>query len=439
MEFFIKAAQLILSLSILVILHEMGHFIPAKLFKTRVEKFYLFFNPWFSLFKFKRGETEYGIGWLPLGGYVKIAGMIDESMDKEQLKKEPEPWEFRAKPTWQRLIVMVGGVTVNLILGLAIYAMVLFTWGKTYLPVSNAKYGVVCDSLMLAQGFQDGDMILKVGSVVPETFNQISREILIEEAREVTISRNGEEQIVSLPEDIDQQLLENNKRALFAPQVPFVIDSILPNKNAAQSDLQTGDRVVGINDVETPYFHHFRNEIQKYRGERIALLVERENERKIIETEVDNEGMIGVANRPPTAYFEFERQTYGFFEAIPAGIEHGLNVLSGYVGSLKLIFTPAGAKQLGGFGAIGNLFAPQWNWQNFWEMTALISIILAFMNILPIPALDGGHVVFLLYEMFTRRKPNEKVLEYAQIAGMVILLTLVVYANGNDIVRWLGG
>lgn len=435
MEILIKAAQLILSLSILVILHELGHFIPAKLFKTRVEKFYLFFNPWFSLFKKKIGETEYGIGWLPLGGYVKIAGMIDESMDKDQMKQPPQEWEFRAKPTWQRLIIMVGGVTVNLLLGMAIYSMILFTWGKEFLPLENLKYGVACDSLMLKYGFQDGDKIMKVGDRIPEELTEVNKLILIKGEREVTIERNGEEKTVTLPLNVEQELLEKRVKSLFEPRILFIADSILPGTPAAASELAKGDKIIGINDKSTPFFNDFRNEIVNHKGEKISLVVERNDEIKKFEVGVTEEGTIGVGNLSPLRYLESQKHEYSFLESIPAGISYGTNVLVSYIEQFKLIFTSAGIKQLGGFGTIGGLFPSTWNWESFWNLTALISIILAFMNILPIPALDGGHVVFLLYEMFTGRKPNEKVLEYAQIAGMVILFTLLIYANGNDIFR----
>lgn len=438
MEFLIKASQLLLSLSILVVLHELGHFTAARIFKTKVEKFYLFFNPWFSLWKRKIGETEYGIGWLPLGGYVKISGMIDESMDKEAMKKPPEPWEFRSKPAWQRLIIMVGGVTVNLLLGMAIYVGVLFAWGKEYLPVENAKYGVMCDSTMLVHGFKDGDMILKVGDKKPETFSEVNKDIIINSVRSVTILRNGEEKILTLPQDIEQLILNNSVRSLFDARFPFEIDSVLPGQPADFSGLLKGDRVLTVNGASTFFFHEFRREIAKYGGQPCTLSVLRNTDTLTVEIIANVNGTIGVINKFAGSYFELKKQEYSFIAAIPAGITHGINTLTGYVSSMKLIFTPAGAKSIGGFGTIGNLFAPQWDWQSFWEMTALLSIILAFMNILPIPALDGGHVIFLLVEMVTGRKPSDKVLEYAQIVGMVLLFTLLIYANGNDILRMMG-
>ena len=436
-SFFIKAAQLLLSLSILVILHELGHFIPAKLFKTRVEKFYLFFNPWFSLFKIKKGETEYGLGWLPLGGYVKIAGMIDESMDKEQLEKPAEPWEFRAKPAWQRLIIMLGGVVVNFILAMIIYSFVLFTWGKEYLPVENAIYGVTCDSLMLSYGFEEGDKIISVGNTKPKTFSDINKAILLENVREITVERNGTRQLVKLPTDVDQQLLNNNAIRLFAARVPFEIDTILPNTPASKSTLQKGDKILAVNEQPAAYFHAFVKAIQPLKGKEVNLKVLRNGSETIVPVTVGEDGKVGIGNKSPLDYFKFEKQEYTLTESFPAGIDHGVNVLVGYVEQMKLVFTPAGVKHLGGFGQIGGLFSAQWNWQNFWEMTAFLSVVLAFMNILPIPALDGGHVTFLLYEMITRRKPSEQFLEYAQIAGMVILFSLMLYANGNDLFKFL--
>jgi regulator of sigma E protease len=435
MDILIKAAQLILSLSILVVLHELGHFIPAKLFKTKVEKFYLFFNPWFSLFKIKKGETEYGIGWLPLGGYVKIAGMIDESMDKEQMQKPAESWEFRSKPAWQRLIIMVGGVTVNLILGLLIYVMVLFVWGKEYLPVENAKYGITCDSVLIEHGFAEGDIIAEVGGEKPQSFMQINKDILIKGKRAVKVIREGEELMITLPADIDQLLLDKGVKTLFEPRVPFIIDTVLPNTPASAAGLLKGDEITGVDSVSARYFHEFRRIVENKKNETISLGIKRSGEDLIIPVLVDGNGKVGVGNKSPLDYFEFNKEEYSFFQAIPAGITHGVGVLKGYVESFKLVFTAAGAKQMGGFGTIGGLFSSSWDWQNFWEMTALISIILAFMNILPIPALDGGHVMFLLYEMISGRKPNEKLMEYAQLIGMALLLALVLYANGNDLFK----
>lgn len=450
----ITIAQLLLSLSILVVLHELGHFIPAKLFKTRVEKFYLFFNPYFSLVKKKIGETTYGIGWLPLGGYVKISGMIDESMDKDQMSKPPEPWEFRAKPAWQRLIIMVGGVTVNLLLGALIYMMVLFVWGKEYLPTENMKYGVHCDSLMLANGFQDGDKILRVGGEVPKTLGDVSKSILIHESREIEVERNGQQKMITLKDEVVNVILEQKIRTLFAERVPFKVAQFLPGSEAEKAGVQPGDYVIGVNDTIVPFFYDISRYLKNFAGDSVNLVVVRGEDQfslseyrdlntalnpesrrsvKVLRSKVSDEGMIGAYQEDTRKLLEYERIDYTLLEAIPAGWNHGIQTLSDYVMSLKLLFSPSGAKQIGGFGTIGSLFGEVWHWQRFWEMTAFISIMLAFMNILPIPALDGGHVMFLLYEMATGRKPGDKFMEYAQIFGMLLLLTLVVLANGNDI------
>lgn len=444
----ITVAQLLLSLSILVVLHELGHFIPAKIFKTRVEKFYLFFNPYFSLFKKKIGETTYGIGWLPLGGYVKISGMVDESMDKEQMKRPPEPWEFRAKPAWQRLIIMVGGVTVNLLLGILIYMMVLFVWGKEYLPLENMTYGVHCDSLMIENGFRDGDQILQVGSVVPETLQDVSKLILIEGAREITVERDGSKETISLKPEVVSTILDEKIRTLFIERVPFQIQSFTPGSEAKKAGLQEGDVIVGINDTVVPFFYDFSRYIQQFKGDSVLLHVQRngvpaefENrnllgeETVAIPVKVSEEGRIGAYNQAANNLLDYKTVEYSFAESIPAGWNHGINTLTNYVKSLKLLFTASGAKQVGGFGTIGSLFGEEWHWPRFWEMTAFISIMLAFMNILPIPALDGGHVMFLLYEMVSGRKPGDKFMEYAQVFGMILLLGLVIMANMNDILN----
>lgn len=436
MDFFIKASQLILSLSIIVALHEMGHFFPAKYFKTRVEKFYLFFNPWFSIWKKKIGETEYGLGWLPLGGYVKISGMVDESMDKDQMQKAPEPWEFRAKPAWQRLIIITGGVVVNLILGMFIYTMIMFVWGSEKLPVENATYGYRVDSVLMDLGFENGDIPVRFGEQKPTYFSDIAKTLILSDSKEVEVVRNGKHVVFDMPEEWRNRLLDENKRGLFLPVLPFVADTIIPGGTAINSELIKGDRIIGINDVSTPYFYSFAQEIGDYKNQTIQLAVLRNNDSLRFPVKVSEEGLIGVGPGGPGNYFEFETLNYTLFEAIPAGIAHGYNTLSSYVSSLKLLFSKSGAKQMGGFGTIGNLFPATWDWQTFWNLTAFISIILAFMNILPIPALDGGHAVFIIYEMFTGRQPNQKVLEVAQMIGMFLLLALVLFANANDIYKY---
>jgi regulator of sigma E protease len=433
--FLIKAAQLILSLSILVILHELGHFIPAKLFKTRVEKFYLFFDPWFSLFKFKKGDTEYGVGWLPLGGYVKISGMIDESMDKDQLAQEPQPYEFRSKPAWQRLIIMVGGVTVNLILGFLIYSMILFTWGKERLPLENLDYGVYVDSTMIDFGLQDGDKIVAVPDGNVQYFEELGKEILINGARQLAIERNGDNMTIELPANVEQTILAKEVKTLFTPRYPFAVDSVVPGSSAEEAGLMKDDRIVSVDGQPTEGIIEGLKAVRSHRSETIMIDVERNGNIMSKEVSVSEEGRIGIGLKSVTDYVETETFKYGFWQAIPAGVQETKDILGNYITSMKLIFTKEGASQIGGFGAIGGLFPATWNWQTFWSMTAFLSLILAFMNILPIPALDGGHVMFLLYEMITGRKPGDKFLEYAQMTGMILLLGLLIFANGNDILR----
>jgi len=433
--FLIKAAQLILSLSILVILHELGHFIPAKLFKTRVEKFYLFFDPWFSLFKFKKGDTEYGVGWLPLGGYVKISGMIDESMDKDQLAQEPQPYEFRSKPAWQRLIIMVGGVTVNLILGFLIYSMILFTWGKERLPLENLDYGVYVDSTMIDFGLQDGDKIVAVPDGNVQYFEELGKEILINGARQLAIERNGDNMTIELPANVEQTILAKEVKTLFTPRYPFAVDSVVPGSSAEEAGLMKDDRIVSVDGQPTEGIIEGLKAVRSHRSETIMIDVERNGNIMSKEVSVSEEGRIGIGLKSVNDYVETETFKYGFWQAIPAGVQETKDILGNYITSMKLIFTKEGASQIGGFGAIGGLFPATWNWQTFWSMTAFLSLILAFMNILPIPALDGGHVMFLLYEMITGRKPGDKFLEYAQMTGMILLLGLLIFANGNDILR----
>ena len=439
MDILIKGAQLILSLSILVVLHELGHFIPARLFGTRVEKFYLFFDPWFSLWKKNWKGTEFGIGWIPFGGYVKISGMVDESMDKEQMAKPAEPWEFRSKPAWQRLIIMVGGVTVNLLLGMAIYIGILFTWGRDYMPLSEVKYGVHVSQVMKAQGVQEGDRILAVGGVVPRTLEEVTRAILIDEARDLTVMRDGVKLSITLSPAVHDSILESGEKQLFSPRVPFVVDTVMAGGPAAGSGMLKGDRIMAVDNVSTQYYADLRAALGERKGEEVSMKVERDSARVELRMTVSDDGTVGIGNQPPSSFFKLEHESFGFFTAVPAGIRYGLETLGGYVRSLKLLFSSSGAGQIGGFGAIGGLFSPTWDWQVFWNMTAFLSIILAFMNILPIPALDGGHVVFLLYEMVTGRAPNQRVLEVAQMVGMVLLLGLILFANGNDLFKAITG
>lgn len=445
----IKAAQLILALSILVILHEFGHFITAKIFKCKVDKFYLFFDPWFSLFKKKVGETEYGVGWLPLGGYVKIAGMIDESMDKEQMKQPPKPYEFRSKPAWQRLIIMVAGVTMNMILAFFIFAMILWVWGEQRIPMSGLRYGVSCqDSLAYQLGFKDGDHILAVNGKPVHYFEDLGPAIIY--AKDVKVRRMDSVFNISMPANLVARLIDSKKKGgLFVPAIPAVVDSMPDTSQALKAGLKVGDRIVMINGSATPFFDEVQRALQNLKGENTNVTVIRQDAPVVLRMHVSDQGTLGFYQASEDklqkmGVLKLETRRYGFFEAFPAGVVMGVNKLSEYVKSLKLIFEPAtGAyKGLGGFGTIGKLFAPTWDWQIFWFWTAFLSVMLAFMNILPIPALDGGHVLFLLFEIVTGRKPSDKFLEYAQITGMVILFGLLLFANGMDVWRgiqsWLG-
>ena len=436
--FLIKALQLILSLSILVIVHEFGHFIFARIFKVRVEKFYLFFDPWFSLFKYKpkNSDTEYGVGWLPLGGYCKISGMIDESMDKEAMAQPPKPYEFRSKPAGQRLMIMVAGVVFNFLLALFIYSMILFTWGDTYLPLKNMKMGMNYSETFQNVGFQDGDILLRADNEELERFGSDSFRKVVE-AKTVTVLRDGRETVISIPEDMMQRCMRDGKGFADPLRIPMVVRE-LPDKNApaALAGMLPKDSVVAINGVATPTFYDASGLLLENKGEEVTVDFYRNGQLESFTMRTDSAGKIGVAVMLPTDLYQTVTREYGFFESFPAGIKLGINTLKGYVNDMKYVFTKEGASSLGGFGTIGGLFPSVWDWRIFWERTAFLSIILAFMNILPIPALDGGHVMFLIYEVVARRKPSDKFLEYAQMAGMFILFALLIYANGNDIFRF---
>ena len=430
--FLIRALQLIMSLSLLVIIHEGGHFLFARLFKVRVEKFCLFFDPWFTLFKFKpkKSDTEYAVGWLPLGGYVKIAGMIDESMDTEQMKQPEQPWEFRSKPAWQRLLIMVGGVLFNFLLALFIYSMILFAWGDQYIKVQEAPLGMDFNETAKYVGFQYGDMLSQIA-----------------DAREVSVIRNGAKASVYIPEDLMQRLLADSIR--FASyRFPYVIDSVMVNSPAAQAGIQPGDSIIALNGTPIS-FSDFKEAMAERKKNAETLLKDSIDPRLITLTYV-RDGVTDTLNmRVDSAYLmgvtaclvtdrllPMVKKEYTFFESFPAGVSLGVKTLKGYVGNMKYLFSKEGAKQLGGFGTIGSIFPATWDWHQFWYMTAFLSIILAFMNILPIPALDGGHVLFLFYEMIARRKPSDKFMEYAQMTGMILLFGLLIWANFNDILRF---
>jgi len=435
--FLIKAAQLFLSLSILVIIHECGHFFFARYFKVRVEKFYLFFNPWFTLFKFKpRGsETEYGIGWLPLGGYVKIAGMLDESMDKAALAQAPKPWEFRVKPAWQRLIIMVGGVFMNFILAFFIYSMIAYSWGEEFLPMKNVTMGYVYNESTLQAGFQNGDIPLTADNE-PLEFMDGKTFLSIFSAKEVTVLRNGEVVTINLPSDFKNVVFEED--AKFIERFPFVINEVLNGSPALKAGLVGGDSIVGVNENQNLSFYEIQKLLVQNKENEITLNIFRDNQLLSFQVTPDEFGKIGVFSKSPYDFYETIRVHYNLLTCVPAGIRIGISTIKMYLGQFKFIFSKEGAKNLGGFGTIGNLFPDKWSWGDFWQMTAFLSIILAIMNLLPIPALDGGHVLFLFYEVITGRKPNEKFMEYAQIAGMIFILGLLLYANGNDLFRLLG-
>lgn len=437
----VKTIQLLLSLSILIVLHELGHFIPARLFKTRVEKFFLFFDIKFALFKKKIGETVYGIGWLPLGGYVKISGMIDESMDKEQMQQPPQPWEFRSKPAWQRLIIMVGGVTVNLIVGFVIYMMILFVWGQQELKPEHMPDGFAVAEEMKQFGFRDGDNILSVNGKALDYTPHISKHLLLRDVKTVEVIRsNGTSETLAIPDTIGSYIFKTGLiEASFMPRRTNVIDTVIEGYPAAKAGLMKGDVVLRVNGAEVGFFDEIATAIKAKGEKEIAEVVySRNGIRDTIAIQPDEKGKLGINSFKYSNVNPVDR-SYTLGSAITKGFSFGYWTLRDYIAQFKYVFTKEGATQIGGFGAIGNLFPAQWNWQSFWATTALISIILAFMNILPIPALDGGHIMFLLYEMVTGKKPSDKFLEYAQMIGFFLLIALLLFANGNDIYRWLSG
>lgn len=452
----IRLLQFMLAISILVLFHEGGHFFFAKLFGIRVEKFYLFFDPWFHLFEFKpkRSDTTYGVGWLPLGGYCKISGMIDESFDTEQMKKPAQPWEFRSKPAWQRLLVMVGGVLVNFLLALFIYSMVLFTWGDSYIPMKDMSMGMKFNQAAKEIGFKDGDILIGTNE---KTFTRFDVDMYrsIADARTVDVMRQGKKVTITMPEEMSLLTMLKEQPVFTRPFIPADIDSVRPGSAAAQIGMRKGDRLLSINGKPIDSWNEFDERIGVL-DDMLAAAKTRKDSMKVRTVEVafsskDLPGKVlkarvvlssnltlGVGRTNMATYYKLVTTEYGFFKSFPAGAKYGVDMLRGYVDDMKYVFTADGAKSLGGFGAIGSLFPPTWDWMLFWRMTAFLSIILAFMNILPIPALDGGHVLFLLYEMITRRKPSENFLIKAEYVGFGILILLMVVANLNDVLRWLG-
>ncbi len=438
----IKAAQLIFSLSILVVLHEFGHFMFARIFKTRVEKFYLFFDPWFSLFKVKKGDTEYGIGWLPLGGYVKISGMIDESMDTEMMKQPPQPWEFRSKPAWQRLLIMLGGVMMNFLFAMIIYIGVLYAWGEEYLPTENVTYGIMANEVGEEMGLRTGDKILTVDNRYIDNFMKIIPTIVLDNAKSIQVERDGK--VIDLEINDAHMALLLRSRTVISPRLPFKmqVEGFTVDSPGKEAGLMVGDEIKGLNGLHFDYYDEWNEALQNHKGDPVLLTVQRNGNQLEIPLRLNEDGMIGIRiNQFADEVFKFKTISYGFLESIPAGINRGIQTTKDYLKQFKLFFRPEtkAYESLGGFATIGNIFPATWDWFSFWNMTAFISIILAIMNLLPIPALDGGHVMFLVFEMITGRKPGEKFLEYAQVAGMIILLALVLFANANDIIKMING
>ena len=451
--FLIRALQFMLAISILVLLHEGGHFFFAKLFGIRVEKFFLFFDPWFHLFQFKpkKSHTTYGIGWLPLGGYCKIAGMIDESFDKEQMSKPAQPWEFRTKPAWQRLLVMIGGVLVNFLLALFIYAMILFAWGDSYIPLKNMTHGMKFNTEAKALGFKDGDILI---GTEKRPFKEFGVDLYrdLSEAKKVDIVRNGKPMTIALPGDLNMLGMLKSDPTFVSPLIPAEVDSVVPQSPADKAGLKKGCTIVSLNGKPIDSFNSFRYEIGRLddlltvakshqdslKARSGPLVYSHDNRQDTVKTVLNADLTMGFNTKSIAGLYQRETIEYGFWESFPAGASYGMGVLKGYVDDMKYVFSADGAKSLGGFGAIGSLFPPTWDWYMFWRMTAFLSIILAFMNILPIPALDGGHVLFLLYEMIARRKPSEDFLIKAEYVGFALLILLMLVANLNDILRWLG-
>ncbi|MBR1512845.1 MAG: RIP metalloprotease RseP [Bacteroidales bacterium] len=489
MTILIKVLQFFLSLSILVFIHELGHFLAAKAFKTRVDKFYLFFDWGFSLFRCKKvngkwrfkffaknelerytvteykdaagkkqtkyepidlstlpeddwrrsDSTEYGIGWFPLGGYNKIAGMVDESMDKSQMQQPPQPWEFRSKPAWQRFIIMIAGVTMNVLLAFIIYIGLLTKEGEQYLPTTEVnKYGISVDSLAYEFGLRDGDKILAVDGEYVEKFNDIPMQIILEKAKTIEVERSGKDTLINLPEDAVTKLLSKQDANFINYRFPFVVERVIDNSAGQAGGLKENDVIVGINDIETPYYQDFVKNIKQFKNQDIEVKVLRGSDTLALAMHLPEEGVIGAYCRTYLPdYYDVETVDYTFWQAIPAGFSKTFDELNDYWKQVKLIFSPKtkAYESVGGFISIGKIFPDQWIWSIFWRMTAFLSIALAVMNILPIPALDGGHILFLLIEIITRRKPSDKFMEVAETVGLILVLGLVILANGNDIIR----
>jgi regulator of sigma E protease len=443
MDILSYALQLILSLSILVVLHEFGHYLPAKWFKTRVEKFYLFFNPKFSLFKKQIGETEWGIGWIPFGGYVKIAGMIDESMDKDQMQQPAQPWEFRSKPAWQRLIIMVGGVTVNFLLGIFLFAMIMFVWGQTYVKTEDAKYGIAVDSMGMKLGLMDGDLVLAADTVKMEKVESglLVKEIILNNAKEITVQRNGETLKLPVPPQFSQEVTkyENKGKALYFLRVPFSMKSVTKDGNAAKAGLLDNDKILSVAGKPAEYLHDFRRVLSDNKGKNLDFTILRNNTDTItLPIPVNEQGTIGIALESHEKHMNISRQTYGIGSALGKGWSMSINFLGDQIKAFGQMFSGKikAKDNLGSVFSIATMFDAGWNWEQFWRITASLSILLAFFNLLPIPALDGGYVLFLLWEIIAGKAPNDKFMEVVTYIGFLILITLMIFAIGLDISRW---
>jgi regulator of sigma E protease len=433
-----KTAQFILSFSIIVILHELGHFIPARLFGARVEKFYLFFNPGFSLWKKKIGDTEYGLGWIPFGGYVKISGMIDESMDKEQLNKAPESYELRSKPAYQRLIVMLGGVIVNVILAIVIFIGIAWFWGDNFLPAKNLSYGIHPTEISKKMGLKDGDIIVALDQKELKDFFELESKIVLEDAKTIQVKRGDSALSLAIPTTIAAELSNaNNTTAFVLPLFPVIVDSIGKSAVVVEGSFQKNDTLLSINGQSVKYQHEFIEVKKKYSDSLVTVLAKRGMDTVKIRTLINNKAQLGLFVKLPMQLFKTVHQDYSFAEAIPTGIQRCFTTLDNYVTGIKQIFTGKvnPNDSLGSLISIGNTFPSQWDWERFWTLTAVFSIVLGFMNVLPIPALDGGHALFILFEMITGRKPSDKFMEYAQIAGMILMFGLMLYALGLDFWR----
>lgn len=437
MEVFIKVLQVIACFSLLVLIHEFGHFLFAKIFHTRVEKFYLFFNPWFSIFKFRIGETEYGMGWVPFGGYCKIAGMVDESMDKDQMKSEPQPWEYRSKPAWQRLLIIVGGVMMNILLAIGIYIGITYAWGDSYIKTKDVEHGFMFSEVAHEIGFRDGDKIISVGGEFVDNYGQIPALILLDDAREVQVERGGKPVTVTIDKQYIKAMLKDKE--FINLRTPFVVGKVMPEGGAAVGGLMAGDSLVAVDSVPMRWFDEFRTAFTAHKGDTALVTFIRNGERLTAAVPVSEEGQVGayLAGTNLADIYTVSTRQYSFLEAIPVGFGRAFTSIGSYLKQLKLIVSPEteAYKSVGGIIAMGNFFPAEWNWLQFWQITALISIMLAVLNILPIPMLDGGHMVFILYEMITRRTPSDKFMERAQLVGMIIVFGIVILANGNDILK----